>query len=95
MVNRAAGVEGVLGVASMRYESPDNLMVTSDMSGDRGEAELYMRTVTSVSEGFLATLRIPIARGRDFLPGDLEAGGAVNLEIDMVARYVARLLGKE
>ncbi len=51
-------------------------------------------TVNEIVEDRFAVTVIPHTRAVTTL-GTLEAGHAVNLEIDMVARYVARLLGKE
>ena len=51
-------------------------------------------TVNEIVEDRIAVTVIPHTRAVTTL-GALEAGREVNLEIDMVARYVARLLGKD
>jgi hypothetical protein len=77
LLARAKGFRGVLGAATRRPVTPDSLMVTADVSGGRGEAELFLWRVNAVSDGFFQTLRVPIIEGRDFLPGDGDTGGAV------------------
>ena len=50
-------------------------------------------TVTSVSDHFFSTSIIPHTIEKTTL-GGLKKGDSVNLEIDLIARYVAQLLGK-
>ncbi len=51
-------------------------------------------TVNEIDDGRFGVTVIPHTRAVTTL-GKLAVGSAVNLEIDMMARYVARLLGKE
>lgn len=95
-------VDGVARVAEvvpdgeslgLAIAAPDHLMRYIAAKGSVAVDGVSL-TVNEIVEDRFAVTVIPHTRAVTTL-GALEAGRAVNLEIDMVARYVARLLGKE
>jgi predicted permease len=76
VVQRVRSVPGVKGAAWFRRGVPEGYTILADVyDGTAGVVHTDKQRI--VSEDFLRTLGIPVIQGRDFLPGDGEAGGAV------------------
>ena len=75
------------------FDAPENLKCFVASKGSVALDGVSL-TVNEVEGGRFGVNIIPHTRDHTTL-GGLTAGGTVNLEIDMLARYVARLLDKE
>lgn len=84
VVQRVRSVPGVKGASWFRRSVPEGYTILADVyDGTAGLVHSDKQRI--VSEGFLRTLGIPVIQGRDFLPGDGEAGGAAIVD-ELLAR---------
>lgn len=86
LIQRVREIPGFRSVSSFHTTVPAGWTMLSDIFDGTG-GFLYTDRLQVVSEDFLQTLGIPVIQGRDFLPGDRDAGGAV-----FVDQAVARQL---
>lgn len=98
----AGHVDGV-GTLRAKEERPEQTVVRVAAGGDltrlmapKGSVAVdgISLTLTEVSEDAFAVALIPYTL-RETTLGFKSAGDAVNVEVDLLARYVARLLGRE
>ena len=92
-VGRVAAVEPDLGGATMRIRLPDELIRYVVAKGSIAVDGVSL-TVSAIDDDVCSFALIPHTLAVTTL-GALKAGAAVNLEIDLVARYVERMLARK